>query len=193
VGGLPRDEDVLQADKHAAIRMRENGRTDIIGLALVNHQRHLPALNRENSMPFRQELLDAAEERSLGLMTSWDLYRLVRNTLRHGWRREDVMPLFYTSGRIVAVPIHYQYLGNVAKTWREKFGVVIENGEIRLGDRIAVEFDVEFEEMQVDSMFVNDGAVDRADSGDPTGFAWPSGMPRLREGQRVFRISTTNQ
>ena len=56
IAALPSDEDALQADKHAAIRMREQKRTDIEGLSIINHQRHLPPLERENAMPFRQEL-----------------------------------------------------------------------------------------------------------------------------------------
>ena len=75
ISGFPADEDALQADKHAAIRMREEKRTDILGLSIINHQRHLPPLERENVMPFRQELVDAAHERSLGLMTAWAVPR----------------------------------------------------------------------------------------------------------------------
>ena len=100
IAALPSDEDALQADKHAAIRMREQKRTDIEGLSITNHQRHLPPLERENAMPFRQELLDAAEERSLGLITAWDLYPLVRNFRKLGWPTETVKPLLYKKGRI---------------------------------------------------------------------------------------------
>src|SRR5690606_33742325 len=62
IGGYPGDEDALQASKHASIRMKEWKRTDVNGLSIINHQRHLPPLERENQMPFRQELLHAAEE-----------------------------------------------------------------------------------------------------------------------------------
>ncbi len=55
IGGFPSDENALQADKHASIRMREWKRTDIIGLSIINHQRHLPPLERGNALPFRQE------------------------------------------------------------------------------------------------------------------------------------------
>lgn len=188
IGGFPSDEDALQADKHATIRMREQKRTDIVGLSIINHQRHLPPLDRENTMPFRQELLDAAEERTLGLITGWDLYRAVRNFKKFGWRPVDIMPLFYRKGRILVVPFHYQFIGTVAKAWTDKFGVVLEDGELRVGDRVAVEFPIEFEEVAVASLKVEDRRVDCAVVGDPTGLLWPAGMPKLREGMRVFRI-----
>lgn len=188
IGGFPSDEDALQADKHATIRMREQKRTDIVGLSIINHQRHLPPLERENAMPFRQELIDVAEEQSLGLMTAWELYRFVRNLRKLGWDGANVKPVFYKKGRIDVVPVHYQLIGKIAKAWTDKFGVVIEYGELRIGERIAIELPIEFEEIQVDSIRVNDESVQIASVGDPAGLLWPTGAPKLREGMRVFRI-----
>jgi hypothetical protein len=188
VGGFPSDDEALQAEKHAAIRMRELKRTDIVGLSIVNHQRHLPPLDRENNLPFRQELIDAALERTLGLMTAWDLYRIVRNFQKHGWRSEDVKPIFYRTGRIEAVPRHYMRLGTIAKVWTDKFGVIIEQGELQVGDRVAVEFPIEFEEVAVESIQVKDQKVEKAKVGEPAGILWPVGNLKLREGMRVFHI-----
>jgi len=188
LGTCPSDDDALQADKHAAIRMRELKRTDIIALCIVNHQRHMPPLERENAMPFRKELLDAAEELTLGLMTAWDLYRLVRNCTKFAWPKEKVKPLFYQKGRIEIVPKHFQSIGIIAKAWTDKFGVVIEQAEVRVGDQIAVEFPIMFEEMTVDSIHVNDQAVEHAKTGEPAGLLWTPGKPKLRQGQRVFRL-----
>jgi hypothetical protein len=188
IGGFPSDEDALQADKHAAIRMRELKCTDIAGLSIINHQRHLPPLERENAMPFRQELIDAAEERSLGLMTAWELYRFVRNLRKHGWDRANVRPVLYKKGRIEVIPAHYQFIGKIAKVWTDKFGIVIEDGELRIGERVAIEFPIEFEETQVGSLWVKNQSVDIASLGDPVGLLWPAGAPKLREGMRVFRI-----
>jgi len=188
IGGFPSDEDALQADKHAAIRMREMKRTDIVGLSVINHQRHLPPMERENDMPFRQELIDAAEERSLGLMTAWELYRFVRNLRKLAWHSDNVKPVFYKKGRIEVVPSHYQFIGRIAKAWTDKFGVVIEHGELRIGERIAIEFPIEFEEVPVESIRVKDQSVEIASVGDPAGLLWPAGAPKLREGMRAFRI-----
>jgi hypothetical protein len=188
VGGYPSDDEALQADKHAAIRMREWKRVDVCGLTIINHQRHLPPLERENTMPFRQELLDAAQERSLGLMTTWDLYRCLRNTTKNAWPLESVKSIFYGKGRIEVLPQHYQFIGRIAKAWTDKFGVVIESGELNVGDKIAVEFDIEFEEIAVTSIRINDREAQKAIANDPAGLLWPTDRPKLREGLRVFRI-----
>lgn len=189
IGNYPSDEDALQAIKHATIRMRELNRTDIDGLSIINHQRHLPPLDRENVMPFRQELIDAAVTQNLGLLTTWDLYRLVRNKNKLAWRSNDVMPALYRKGRINVIPDHYHYLGKISKAWTDKFGVFIENRGLQVGNRIAIEFPVEFEEISVESIFVNDKSVSQASINDPAGVLWPKGKPRLREGLRVFLIS----
>ncbi|NCD14564.1 MAG: hypothetical protein EOL92_04950 [Bacteroidia bacterium] len=191
IGGFPADEDALQADKHASIRMREWNRTDVRGLSIINHQRYLPPLDRQNNMPFRQELLDAAEVCELGLMTTWDLFRLVRNLRKNGWSAEDVKPLFYKKSRIEAVPNHYQFIGNVEKAWTDKFGVVIAAGEVHVGDRLAIEFPIEYEEIPVGSIQVNGKAVQDVKIGDQAGFLWPSGLPNMKEKMRVFRIPKT--
>lgn len=188
IGGYPTDEDATQANKHAFINTKELGRTDVQGLAIVNHQRHLPPLDRENNMPFRQELLDVAGETSLGLMTAFDLYRLVVNMRKHGWSAEQVMAVFYSHQRIEAVPAHYRYIGTVAKAMTGKFGVVISENSIAVGDRIAVEGPIYFDEADVGSIQIEGSAVERAQEGDPAGFLWPEGNAKIREGMRVFAI-----
>jgi len=188
VGGHPSDDEALQAQKHASIRVQEWQRLDVQGLTIVNHQRGSPPLDRDNGMPFRQEVLDAARIPALGLMTSWDLFRLLRSYTKHGWRPDHVRPIFYRTGRIDIVPTHYQFLGRVVRVWQHAFGIVLENGELRPGDRIAIETPVEFEEQTVDSLKVNDQEVKLGKKGDQTGVAPPFRKAIMREGACVFRV-----
>jgi hypothetical protein len=189
IGGHCSDDEALQADKHASIRMREWGRTDINGLTIINHQRHIPALDRDNNMPFRQEILDAASIHKLGLITTWDLFRLVRNFTRHQWQSKHVVPLFYQTGRIKCIPKNYQHIGTVAKAWTDKFGVIITEGEVGCGEQVAVEFPIEFELCLVTSLRVDDQSVSIAKVGDRAGFLWPHANLKLKEGMNVYRVS----
>ena len=52
VGGLLTDDDALAVNKYVTARMREWEKTKIKGLTIVNHQRHLPPLDRENNSLF---------------------------------------------------------------------------------------------------------------------------------------------
>lgn len=188
IANFPGDEDVLQAHKHATLLMREENRTDIFGMSLINHQRHIPPLERDNEMPFRQELLQLALENQFGLLTAWDFYRLVRNARLNQWKFKHTYPVLYMHGRIEIVPAHYKYLGKVAKVWTDKFGIDIESGTVSIGDRMAIEFTVLYEEADVTELMVKDIKVKDANIGDKTGIPWPTTKTKLREGLRVFKV-----
>ena len=105
-----------------------------------------------------------------------------------GWASLNVKPLFYRHGRIEVVPENYFFIGTISKAWTDKFGVVIAQGELDVRDRIAIEFPVEFEEIEVESIKVNDATVQHATVNDPAGLLWPRTKAKLREGMRVFRV-----
>ncbi|MGN6236601.1 hypothetical protein [Dyella sp.] len=188
IGGYPTDGDATQANKHALINAKELGRADVQGLSIINHQRQLPPLERGNAMPFRQELLDVASETGLGLMTAFDLYRLVVNKRKHQWGHEHLKPVFYRHKRIEPIPAHYCYIGVVAKAMTGKFGVVLSENSIAVGDRISVESEIYFDEAEVHSIQVNGVPVESAAPGDQAGFLWPEGNCKIREGMRVFAV-----
>lgn len=190
ISNFPGDEDAMQAFKHAALIMREQKRTDVYGISLINHQRHLPPLHRDNSMPFRKELVDVALQNEQGLMTTWDLYRLVINKRRHSWAPKDVKPVLYGHGRILPIPAHYVPLGRVTHVWKHAFGVDIERGSLRVGDRVAIEFDVFFEEEVVASLKVEDATKVEASAGDKTGIPWPDSSSRPKVGMQVYVASS---
>jgi hypothetical protein len=191
VGGHPSDPEALQATKNAFIYIQEQGRADVRGLTIINHQRHLPPLDRDNAMPFRKEILDNATQTNLGLLTGWDLFRLVRGFLRNGWVSDQVKPLFYKTGRILPVPIHYEPVGFVKQVWKPAFSVAIESTGIRVGDRIAVEFSVDFAELEVTSLQLGNASVAEANVGNEIGISRPENLDRLRPGLRVYRIAPT--
>lgn len=188
VGGKAADEDVMQAAKHSLINIKELSRPDIQGLSIINQQRHIPPLERENAEPFRPELLAYAEEAGLGMMTSFDLYRMVLNKRKNEWRSEWITPLFYTFPRVHLLPTHYRRIGVISKVFKGAFGVVILENEVHVGDRIAIEGDIFFEEIPVDSIEVEKKQVSHVKVGDKAGFVWPDSAMKLREKMTVYAI-----
>lgn len=193
INGFPADEDALAVGKYLAPRMREWDRTDVKGLSIINHQRHLPALNRESTTPFRKLILDSAEEQGLGLMTAWDLHKLLRSYLQNGWQHEHVKPLFYRDGRVLPVPAHYKPVG-VVERFMEGIGVVGINlleGKLRQGDRIAFELPVEFWEQNIETLQVNGQDVVEAGVGSLAGMQTLLTKGQAKNGIRVFRVTQT--
>jgi hypothetical protein len=67
--------------------------------------------------------------------------------------------------------------------------VLVENG-IEIGDRIAVEGPIYFDEAEVTSIHIKDATAERATVGDPAAFLWPEGNVKVREGMRVYAVPT---
>lgn len=190
VTGLPSDPEATQAHKHATIRMKEWDRTDINSLTIINHQRNIPPLDRENNMPYRQELLDSASQIDSGLMTSWDLYRLVRSFLRNKWKPEDIKPLFYKSQRISVIPVNYEYIGRINQIWEqaEAFSVIIEESTLGNQDKIGIETPIEIFEYQIESLQLNDIEITQTENGNEVGIKTNQFPSNIKKGFCVYKI-----
>ena len=191
INGTPKDDDVLQANKHADLRRMEWDDATVRGLSIINHERHIPPLDRNTH--FRQELLDLAKGQQFGLLTTWALYRFVKNRMKNTWSYEYIKPLFYQHGRIEVIPQHYEPLGKIAHVFPEAgaFGLDLQDS-LEIDDRIAVQFPIEFEEITIESLRINNVSVEKANSGDPVGTTWPPEKPLLKEGLHVFKVKNTS-
>lgn len=190
INGYPADEECQQAHKHATLCMKALNRTDVQSLTIINHQRNIPPLDRENRMPFRQEILDYADEIEMGLVTTWDLWRVIRSFQRNGWKPEHVKPIFYRKGRIEPVPTNYEPAGEIVKIWPERgtIGIVLAAKELKVGERVSFEYPTELIEYQTSSLQVDGKAVSKAIATNNTGIQLEGGLPKLKEGMRVFRV-----
>lgn len=189
VNGSPSDAEALQAAKHAFMRINETRDPNFKPLTIINHQRLLPPLDRSNEMPFRKEILGSAEQQNLGLMTCWDLFRLIRGLEANGWRSEHLKPLFYKVGRIDPRPMNYEFTGEIQHVWKEAFSLSIVEGQIRVGDKIALEFPVDFSEQWVSSMQLNNQSAEVATARVVVGIGRDGSLPQVKEGMRVYRVT----
>jgi hypothetical protein len=120
-------------------------------------------------------------------MTTWDLFRLLRNKESLGWPNEVVTPIFYRSGRIEPVPEHYLPIGRIEGAWEYAFGVIPIH-PIAIGATLAVEVDDRFEELEVTSIHVHDESVQSAPAGSDCGIGCDGASKRFRKGNRVFLL-----
>ncbi|WP_437724283.1 hypothetical protein [Sorangium sp. So ce861] len=184
------DAESLQAWKYVAPRMRELKRVDIQALAIINHERGVPPLSRDNDNVFRQEIVDNAEEHEFGLMTAWDLFWIVKNMQANGWLSEWVKPIFYRSGRISRLPEHYEPLG-VVERFLNKKGVVsvrVDADDLRNGDRIAFVQPTGAREQQIESMQVDRQQRTQVTKGELVGVKIDASEEEIKVGAQVFRI-----
>lgn len=190
VNGKPADDDSMQVQKNVIHRVREWKRLDIQGLTIINHERHLPPLDRENKSPFRDVILTNASHGRFGLLTTWDLVRLIRSFLKFGWSSNDVKAVFYRIGRIEPIPEHYEYVGHI-QDFLEKAGVVtilVEGATLRSGDRIGFELPLEFEEQDNTSMQMEHKPVGEAEAGMLIALQTTLTKTQAKKGTRVYRV-----
>lgn len=195
IHGLPKENNALQVTKYLHPRMREWGRTDIRGLAVINQQRGLPALERENVQTFQDDVLVNAQEQEFGLITTIDLFRLARNKRLWEWPDETVAPLLYGNGRILPIPRHYDKVG-VIDGYFEQPGVVIitvTDAPVAVGDKLAFVLPIDYEEQMVDSIHLDDGSVQEAAVGSRVGIKTSLTKAQARSGVEVFRLRPVAQ
>ncbi|RZF22781.1 hypothetical protein DAY19_03125 [Halobacteriovorax vibrionivorans] len=190
ITGLPSDEDALAANKYVAVRMRSLGRTDINSLAIINHQRKIECLNRENENVFRKEILLNAEAHNLGLLTTWDLFRIYKSFQINDWSHEYIKGSFYKSGRISAIPQDYKFLGKVVKNWKKSnsFGLKCEIEGLEVGGKISIECNNCVREAYVKSIQVNGENVNQASLGQEVGIEISDNYSHIKVNQRVYLV-----
>lgn len=158
IGGLPTESDTLQISKYVLRRSREWNRLDVRGISIINAQRNLPPLERDHDRVFTQAQVDDAKNHETGLITTWDIFRLIRGMMKWGWPATSVQGVFYKTGRIAPIPANYTPVGVVGHFYSDKQVISIDVGEgctIRVGDRLGFAFEDEFYEEEVESLGID--------------------------------------
>ncbi|WP_435017607.1 hypothetical protein TA3x_005225 [Tundrisphaera sp. TA3] len=198
LGGLPREANTLQVTKFILRRIRNWIWPDqpVItphGVTLVNHQRNLPPLERDNNSVFTDAQVADASDNGTGLMTTWDLFRLIRGMERWGWDKQHVQDVFFQAGRIGELPAHYRRVGEIAHYY-DKISVasiLVDDGErLSIGDTVGYVFEDRFHEEKVESLRVDKVDVREATSGQKAGYKTGLVRKDLPEGTAVDRATS---
>jgi hypothetical protein len=188
ISGYPKESDTSQVDKYVTRRMREWDVTNVRGVSIINHQRNLPALERDNVHVFSEAQVKDAEDRYITLISTWDLYLLIRGMMKWGWDPKAIQDLFYASGRMTRIPAIYKPLGKIEKRFPEKGVVGIEISEnLCNGDRISYIIQEGYLEEDVSSIQVNNQDVDKAIPGQKVGIKTEY-SDKLSEGMDVYKV-----
>ncbi len=194
IGGRPGESDTQQVTKYVLRRMKGRGRTDVSGVFLVNHERHLPALDRDHANVFTPPQIADAESNGTGLLTTWDLFRLIRGMARWNWPKSAVRDVFYHTGRLPRVPSHYRMVGTVAHYYTEKSVLSIDVNEVglRAGDTVGFLFADGFFEEVVTSLQVNRQPVPAAATGQRAGYKTSLRRNEVPEGTTAYAVRTSD-
>lgn len=138
LSGLPRESDTMQVYKYIPRRMKEWDRTDVRGISIINHQRNIPPLERNNRNVFTKPQIDDANSNDITLITTWNLFLLVRGMVKWNWNPEVLQDLLYRKGVLSKIPTNYLPIGKVVKYWKNLnvIEVKIDDNKIQKGQRV---------------------------------------------------------
>jgi hypothetical protein len=195
ITGMPTEGDTLQVTKYVLRRIRQWNRTDVVGLSLVNHQRYLPAMDRDHINAFTQQQVRDAKQNNTGLMTTYDLFRLIRGMIRWNWPSRAVQDVLYGNGRLSNLPSHYTIVGRVTHYWTDKQVVSIEVTDhvVRVGDRVGYLFEDGFFEEEVTSLQVERKSVSEALLNQRAGMKTGLGRGDIPVGTVVYLVKFSVQ
>ncbi len=184
------DEDALEVRKYLFPRSQELRRFDIKGLTVVNHQRNLEPLQRTS--PFRELQIQNAIDAEIGLLTTWDLFRLANAFIVNGWKHEYIRDIFYQDGLIDPLPSHYTYLGEIAHIWKKADTAgtigIIPGKDFSVGDKLGIVIPTDFLEQEVASLMVDNQLRDDVKAGEQVGIVLPF-TQELKEGYKVYLVT----
>ena len=138
LSGLPRESDTMQVYKYIPRRMKEWDRTDVRGISIINHQRNIPPLERNNRNVFTKPQIDDANSNDITLITTWNLFLLVRGMVKWNWNPKVLQDLLYRKGVLSKIPTNYLPVGKVVKYWKNLnvISVKIDDNKIQKGQRV---------------------------------------------------------
>ena len=191
ISGLPHESDTIQVVKYVPRRMKEWNRFDVHGVSIINHQRNVPALERDNQNIFTGQQVEDAKHHDITILTTWDLFLLIRGMMKWGWDPKTIQELFYKSGRMPRLPAIYKPIGKIVKYWEKPgaVGVQISENKLHKGERIGYVTSGGYLEEDVSSLQVEDQDVEAAVPGQLVGIKTIYPKNVLRNGTIVCVVA----
>lgn len=133
------DSECSQIDKIRYRRLKQNRNRDIYALYVVNHQRGIEPVTRQNP-PFTKEQMDDAASCDRGMMTTWQLFKIYQAVELGAISKEKVRDSLLQTGVISFEPDLVKPLNAPYHQWQDGMVLGIEvNTPIGVGDDIFVE------------------------------------------------------
>lgn len=190
ISGLPHESDTIQVVKYVPRRMKGWHRVDVRGVSIINHQRNVPALERDNQNIFTEQQVEDAENHDITILTTWDLFLLIRGMMKWKWNPKTIQELFYKSGRMPRLPTIYTPIGKIVKYW-DKIGVIevqISENKLQKGERIGYVTPDGYLEEEALSLQVKNQDVEEGFLGQSVGIKTKYPKNLLRKGTTVCTI-----
>ncbi len=183
IGGTSTDAECAQVAKHRRRRERENRDKEIIPIYIVNHQRYMNPLLRQNP-PFSDNQIEYAESDERGLLTTWQLYNQNKLIEAGIFTKEETRDSLDEWGLISLIPKRLKRVGIFEEYFKKpKAGILkLNNSEIKVGDEIYGQKGGKWIRTKITSLQLDDKNVDSVQNGE-AGIATET---ELEKGVEIF-------
>ena len=127
IGGTSKDSECSQISKVRYRKMKSLSSTNVSALYIVNHQRFIPPLSRQNP-PFNPTQIQDAKNDDRGLLTTWELFKIRKAIDKGILSKEECRDIIFNIG-LIDFYTNFELVGKVDKTYQEN-----TIGSIMLGD-----------------------------------------------------------
>ncbi len=167
IGGTSKDSECSQVSKIKHRRCKERNKFDVYALYIVNHQRYLPPLNRENP-PFTKHQIQDAKHDERGLVTTWQLFNLYTDIENEIITKEEARSLLLEYGLVEFKPQNLVFIDEPKELFRdgEVCIVNIENIDISIGETLYVEKNNKYEKVIIEEIKLDGKTVKDANTGE---------------------------
>ena len=167
IGGTSTNSDCSQISKVKHRRRKERDKFDVYALYVVNHQRYLPPLKRQNP-PFTKHQIQDARNDERGLLSTWQLFNLYSEIENKTITKEEARKLILEFGLVDFRPKGLIYVYEPTELLKEGTICIVNIDNILLcvNDELIVEKDGKFERVSIVDIQVNGSSVERASQGE---------------------------
>ena len=184
ISGHPSEADCGQVLKY--VSRRRAVEPSVHGLFVVNHQLHLPPLQRDHPAFTEKQIRDAEISASYSLLGTWELFRAVLAFERGELALGDIDACLRTPGLVSFLPMAWTPVGTVAKVWGDPQLVSIElDDALAVSDVIGYVDDGRYKECRILSLEVGGERVADAEPSTRVGAKLDAEVPR---GRKVYRV-----
>lgn len=166
IGGTSTDDDCRQIGKIKWRRQQERQKFDVFALYVVNHQRFLPPLNRDNP-PFTEQQVEDAKLEERGLLTTFDLFNLYFDIENGFISKDDSRRQLLKHGLIKFTPSDHVSIGKPRELHYGNTVVIclLVNVRIKKGDNIIVRSE-KFERAKIMNIQLDGNNVEEVANGE---------------------------
>lgn len=167
IGGTSTDSNCSQISKIKHRRCKERNKFDVYALYIVNPQRYLPPLNRQNP-PFTPHQLDDAKNDERGLLTTWQLYNLYFDIENKIISKNEARNSFLNYGLIDFRPGNLKYLYEPNEFFKENKVCIVNIKDILItkNQDVYIEKDGRFEIAKLLDIKLDGISLDNCTSGE---------------------------